>query len=101
MTAYSDAYRALTRDRALRADEAAALLARLRREHGDELADALGTHATDQYRPTESDTRADARRKRRAYGAVMRAVNLAREIAANPFRATVPPQGDTTNRSTS
>ncbi|WP_406200042.1 hypothetical protein OG331_25000 [Streptomyces sp. NBC_01017] len=101
MSAYSRAYQALTSGRPLRPDEAAQLLAELRKEHGDELADALGKHATEQYRPKPTDSKADDRRKRRAYGAVMRAANLAREIAASPFRATVPPQGDTTNRSTS
>jgi hypothetical protein len=101
VSAYSNAYKALTSGRALRPDEAAQVLADLRKEHGDELADALGKHATEQYEPKPSDTRAEDRRKRRAYGAVMRAANLAHEIASSPFRTTVPPQGDTTNRSTS
>lgn len=99
MSAYSRAFQALTSGRALRADEAAQLLADLRKENGDELADALGKHATEQYRPKPTDSKADDRRKRRAYGAVMRAANLAREIAGSPFRATIPPQSN--NRSTS
>ncbi|KJK40262.1 hypothetical protein UK15_07910 [Streptomyces variegatus] len=101
MSAYSRAFQALTSGRAMRPDEAAEALAALRKEYGDELADALGQHATEHYRPKPTDTKADDRRKRRAYGAVMRAANFAREIAASPFRATIPPQGDTTNRSTS
>jgi hypothetical protein len=99
VSAYSRAFRALTSGRALPPDEAAQLLAALRKEHGDELADALGEHATEHYRPQSTDSKADDRRKRRAYGAVMRAANLARDIASSPFRATVPPQSN--DRSTS
>lgn len=98
MSAYSRAFRALTSGRALRADEAAQLLADLRKETGNELVDAVAAHATEHYRPKPTDSRADDRRKRRAYGAVMRAANLAREIASSPFRATIPPQSN--NRST-
>jgi len=99
VSAYSRAYQALTSGRALRPDEAAQVLADLRKEHGNELADALSTHATERYQTKPTDTRADDRRKRRAYGAVMRAANLAREIASSPFRSTIPPQSN--NRSTS
>lgn len=100
MSAYSRAHRALTSGRPLRPEQAAQVLAELRTEYGAELATTLTAHAKERYGPKPSDTRADERRKRRAYGAVMRAAALAREIAASPFRTTIPPQGDTTNRST-
>ncbi|MEU0199172.1 MULTISPECIES: hypothetical protein [unclassified Streptomyces] len=99
MSAYSRAFQALTSGRAMRPEEASQVLADLRRDYGDELVNALVAHATERYRPKPTDSRADDRRKRRAYGAVMRAANLAREIAASPFRPTIPPQSN--NRSTS
>lgn len=98
MSAYTRAYQALTTGRPLRPGEAAQVLAELRTEYGEELATALAAHAKDKYAPKPSDTRADERRKRRSFGAVLRAAALAREIAASPFRATIPHQND---RSTS
>ncbi|WP_042170181.1 hypothetical protein [Streptomyces sp. NBRC 110035] len=95
MSAYARAYRALTTGRPLQPGEAAQVLAALRTEYGAELATALAAHAKDQYGTKPSDTQADERRKRRAYGAVMRAAKLARDIAASPFRATIPPQTGT------
>ncbi|MBQ1096295.1 hypothetical protein KBY55_09380 [Streptomyces sp. b94] len=82
MSAYTTAFQALTGGRALRPDEAAALLARLRKETGDELAAAVERELSGQFRRTETDTDAEFRRKRRAYGAAMRTVNRLRELAS-------------------
>ncbi|MGI3199621.1 hypothetical protein ACRJ4W_15320 [Streptomyces sp. GLT-R25] len=82
MSAYSKAFQALTGGRALRSDEAAALLAQLRKETGDELAAAVERELSGQFRRAETDTDAEFRRKRRQYGAAMRTVNRLREIAS-------------------
>ncbi|MEU7962403.1 hypothetical protein AB0D09_02870 [Streptomyces sp. NPDC049097] len=98
MSAYATAHRALTSGRALRPDEAARLLAELRKEFGQELADAMETQLSDKYRRSATDSDAEFRRKRRQYGAAMRTVNAFRHLASATFRSTVPPQR---NRSTS
>ncbi|MFM9675820.1 hypothetical protein [Streptomyces brasiliscabiei] len=98
MSAYSKAFQALTSGRALRPDEAAALLVDLRKEAGEELADALEKDLDGKYRRTDSDTDGSFRRKRRAYGAAMAVVNRLRKFAASPFLLSPPNQR---NRSTS
>ncbi|MBL1108028.1 hypothetical protein JK361_26145 [Streptomyces sp. 5-8] len=90
MTAYSTAYQALTSGRALRPGEAAQLLANLRKETGDELADAIEQQLSDKYRRTDTDTDGDFRRKRRQYGAAMRVINTIRHLAAAPVQPTIP-----------
>ncbi|MFD5266715.1 hypothetical protein [Streptomyces sp. NPDC058335] len=92
MSAYSRAYQALTRGRALRPEEASALLAQLRKETGAELADAIEEQLSGQYRRTATDTDGSFRRKRRAFGASMAVVNAFRQLAASPLRTTLPPQ---------
>lgn len=81
MSAYTTAFQALTSGRALRPNEASALLAQLRKETGDELAAAVERELSGQFRRTENDTDAEFRRKRRAYGAAIRTVNRFREFA--------------------
>ena len=99
MSAYSRTFRALTSGRALRPDEAAQLLAQLRKELGEEIAKTVAAELDGQFRRAATDTDAEFRRTRRKYGAAMRTVNRFRELAASPFRATIPPQSN--NRSTS
>ncbi|WP_282795150.1 hypothetical protein [Streptomyces sp. CC224B] len=84
MTAYTTAYRALTSDRALRPDDAAALLAAVRKEYAEELATAVEQDLSGKYRRTATDTDGSFRRKRRAYGASMAVVNRFRFFAASP-----------------
>jgi hypothetical protein len=98
VSSYTTAFQSLTRGRALRPDEAAALLTALRKEFGQELADAVQAHVSEEHLPAETDTYAAARRKRRAYGAAMRVVNRVREFAASPLLLSPP---DQRNRSTS
>ncbi|CAL9303065.1 hypothetical protein [Streptomyces sp. SudanB91_2054] len=91
MSAYTTAFQALTASRALRPDEAAALLAQLRKEIGDELAAAVERELSGQFRRTDTDTDAEFRRKRRAYGAAIRTLNRIRQLAATrttPTRST-------------
>ncbi|WP_327230840.1 hypothetical protein [Streptomyces murinus] len=90
MSAYSTAFRALTSGRPLRPDEAAQLLADLRKEYGQELADAIERDLSDQFRRAPTDTDGAFRRKRRDYGAAMRVVNAFRHLAA--ASPTLPPQ---------
>ncbi|MFB6771103.1 hypothetical protein [Streptomyces sp. NPDC056337] len=89
MSAYTLAFQALTSGRPLRPDEAAALLAQLRKETGDELTAAVERELSGQFRRTESDTDAEFRRKRRRYGAAMRTVNRLREIASTRTTTTL------------
>ncbi|MDT0567869.1 hypothetical protein RM704_10375 [Streptomyces sp. DSM 3412] len=98
MSAYTTGFQALTSGRALRPDEAAALLADLRREAGQELADALEKDLDGKYRRTDTDTDGEFRRKRRKYGAAMATVNRLREFAASSLLLSPPHQR---NRSTS
>ncbi|WP_328425943.1 hypothetical protein [Streptomyces sp. NBC_00443] len=97
-SAYSTAYQALTSARPLRPGEAAQLLADLRRETGEELADAVAAQLDGKYRRTAADTDTAFRKKQRSYGAAMRALNALRHLAAAPSSPTLPPQRD--NRST-
>lgn len=97
-SAYSTAFQALTSSRPLSPNQAAQLLADLRKEDGLELADAIERDLSGKYRRTPTDTEASFRRKRRDYGAAMRIVNAFRHLAAAPLRPTLPPQR---NRSTS
>ncbi|MBK3563186.1 MULTISPECIES: hypothetical protein [unclassified Streptomyces] len=94
MSAYSTVYQALTSSRALRPDEAAQMLGSLRREFGQELADAVERTLDGQYRRAETDTDAEFRRKRRKFGAAIRTLNLVREFATNPRGFTTPAQRD-------
>lgn len=94
MSAYSKAYQALTTGRALSHTDTAALLSSLRREFGQELADAVESTLDGQYRRTETDTDAEFRRKRRKFGAAIRTLNLVREFATNPRGFTTPAQRD-------
>ncbi|MBQ0827654.1 hypothetical protein [Streptomyces tagetis] len=96
MSAYSTAYQALTRGRPLRPAEAAQLLAALRRETGEELADAVERDLSGTCRRGPQDTDAEFRRRRRDFGAAMRVVNAVRNAAA--ATAPLPHQR---NRSTS
>ncbi|MEV0446090.1 hypothetical protein AB0I84_30785 [Streptomyces spectabilis] len=92
MTAYTTAYRALTGNRALRPDDAAALLASVRKEFAEELATAVERDLSGKYRRTATDTDGSFRRKRRAYGASMAVVNRFRLFAASPLRLSPPHQ---------
>ncbi|MEU1141830.1 hypothetical protein ABZ392_33980 [Streptomyces sp. NPDC005885] len=94
MSAYSTAYQALTRGQPLSDTDAAALLSSLRREFGQELADAVERDLDGKYRRTETDTDAEFRRKRRKFGAAIRTVNLVRQFATNPRGFTTPAQRD-------
>ncbi|MFI0530269.1 hypothetical protein ACH3XX_09495 [Streptomyces scabiei] len=98
MSAYTTAFKALTSGRALRPDEAAALLVALRKEAGEELATALEADLNGKFRRTDTDTDGSFRRKRRAYGAAITVVNRLREFAASPLLLSPPHQR---NRSTS
>ncbi|MGW4728902.1 hypothetical protein ACWEQC_06925 [Streptomyces shenzhenensis] len=98
MSAYSTAYQVLTRGLPLRPDEAAQLLADLRRETGEELAAAVQQELSGKYRRTPTDTDGSFRRKRRDFGASMAVVNTFRRLAAAPLRTSMPHQR---NRSTS
>ncbi|HEY6117912.1 MAG TPA: hypothetical protein VI172_18330 [Candidatus Dormibacteraeota bacterium] len=82
MSAYSDAFQALTRNRALRPDEAAVLLARLRKETGQDLAAAVEQTLSGKYVRTATDTDGSFRLKRRKYAAAMAVVNTFRHLAA-------------------
>ncbi|MGW5408971.1 hypothetical protein [Streptomyces spiralis] len=97
MSAYSTAFQALTSGRALRPGEAAELLADLRRETGEELADAVETQLDGKFRRTATDTDGSFRKKRLHYGASMRVVEAVRALARSS-RPTLPHQR---NRSTS
>ncbi|MGI5196536.1 hypothetical protein ACQEVY_23290 [Streptomyces sp. CA-288835] len=92
MSAYSDAFRALTSEPALRPDQAAHLLANLRKEIGEELADDVERDLSGKYRRTATDTDASFRRKRRDYGAAMRVVNAFRKLAASRLPNSTPHQ---------
>jgi len=98
MSAYSTAYTALTGGRALRPNEAAQLLASLRKETGEELADAIEQQLSGKYRRTSTDTDGSFRRKRRDFGASMAVVNAFRHLAA-ACHPTIP--NPRNNRSTS
>jgi hypothetical protein len=98
VSAYSTAYQALTAGRALRPGEAAQLLADLRQETGEELADAVERELSGKYRRTAQDTDGSFRRKRRDFGASMAIVNAFRALARASLPA-FPTQRD--NRSTS
>ncbi|MGW3166944.1 hypothetical protein ACWC9Q_29620 [Streptomyces sp. NPDC001142] len=89
MSAYTTAYQALTRGRPLRPDDAARLLAQLRKETGDELATVVERELSGQGRRTHTDTDAAFRRRRREYGAAIRALARVRDIAS---RTTPPSQ---------
>ncbi|WP_216588544.1 hypothetical protein [Streptomyces brasiliscabiei] len=97
MSAYSTAFKALTSGRALRPDEAAALLVDLRKEAGEELADALAKDLDGRFRRADTDTDGAFRRKRRDFGASMAVVNRLREFAASTLLLSPPHQR---NRST-
>ncbi|MGD6761388.1 hypothetical protein ACOKM5_20855 [Streptomyces sp. BH097] len=95
MTAYSDVFRALTSGRALRPAEASRLLAALHDEHAAELAEVIRGEAKKRCAPADTDSRADARKKRRRFGGMFSAASL---IDPAHRRATMPNQRD---RSTS
>ncbi|MFZ3569462.1 hypothetical protein ACNYS0_21150 [Streptomyces sp. BH034] len=95
MTAYSDAFRALTDGRALRPAEASRLLAAVRDEHAAELAEQIRNEAKRRCQPADSDSHAIDRRKRRRFGGMQSAASL---IDPAHRRATLPDQRD---RSTS
>lgn len=94
MSAYSKAHQALTSGQPLSSADAAALLGDLRKEFGQELADAVERTLDGQYRRTDTDTDAEFRRKRRKFGAAIRTLNLVREFATNPRGFTTPAQRD-------
>ncbi|MEU3093396.1 hypothetical protein ABZ690_00840 [Streptomyces sp. NPDC006967] len=73
MIAYVRIYRALTTGRPVPASEAAQLLAQLRQDHGQEFADDLTTWAAKEYGEQSNESQADARRRRRSFGAVRKA----------------------------
>ncbi|MBK3631611.1 hypothetical protein JHN52_01270 [Streptomyces sp. MBT97] len=98
MSAYTTAFQALTDGRPLRPGEAAQLLANLRQETGEELAQAIEKQLDGKFRRTEDDTSATFRKKRAQYGASMRIVNALRALA-QATRPTFPHQRN--NRSTS
>ncbi|MFE9906459.1 hypothetical protein [Streptomyces achromogenes] len=89
MSAYSTAYQALTAGRALRPHEAAKVLADLRRETGEELADAVEKQLDGKFRRSPTDTDGSFRKKRLHYGASMRVINAFRALAKDP-RPTIP-----------
>ncbi|MEH0428795.1 hypothetical protein QBB34_21170 [Streptomyces stelliscabiei] len=98
MSAYTTAFKALTSGRALGPDEAAAVLADLRKEAGEELATALEKDLDGKFRRTDTDTDGAFRRKRRDFGASMAVVKRLREFATSRFLLSPPHQR---NRSTS
>ncbi|MFD3614467.1 hypothetical protein ACFWWT_04290 [Streptomyces sp. NPDC058676] len=97
MSAYSTAYKALTSGRAMRPGEAAQLLADLRRETGEELADAVEAQMSGQYLRAATDTDGLFRMKRRKYAAAMSVLTAFRALA----RASRPDFPHQRNRSTS
>ncbi|MGQ4358516.1 hypothetical protein [Streptomyces sp. SAS_272] len=99
MTAYTTVFKALTAGSALRPGEAAQLLAALRQETGEELADAIETQLDGKFRRTGDDTDASFRKKRVRYGISMRIVNALRALAKAPHLSNFPHQRN--NRSTS
>lgn len=70
MSTYTTVYRALVSGRAVPASEAAQLLADLRQDHGTEFAGLLQAYARETYSPTATEAHGDARRRKRAYGAI-------------------------------
>jgi hypothetical protein len=97
VTAYSDAYRALSSSRALKPAEVTRLLASVLDEHAAELAEVIRTEAKRRCLPTDTDTNAVDRRKRRRYGGMLSAAALIDPaLRANPT-----PIPEQRNRSTS
>ncbi|MCX4575662.1 hypothetical protein OHB41_21200 [Streptomyces sp. NBC_01571] len=94
MNAYGKVYDALTDGRPRPRAEVVQLLADLRREYGQELADAVEKDLDGQYRRADTDTNAEFRRKRQKYGIAMRTLALVREFASNPRSFTTPAQRD-------
>ncbi|MEV5606977.1 hypothetical protein [Streptomyces sp. NPDC052225] len=95
MTAYTQAFQALTGKRALTPAEATRLLAAVLDEHAGELADVIRTEAKRLNAPQEKDTPAIDRRKRRRHRGMQTAASL---IDPAHKRAQLPHQRD---RSTS
>ncbi|MFF8656758.1 hypothetical protein [Streptomyces huasconensis] len=87
MTAYSDAYQALTSGHALTPAEAAQLLARVHDEHAHELADLVRSEARKLCAVDPQDTRAIDRRKRRRYGGMTAAAALIERARAEATAA--------------
>ncbi|MFE0036789.1 hypothetical protein [Streptomyces sp. NPDC059015] len=93
-TAYSRAYQGLVKG-GMSAGQAAALLAELRKEDGEELAAGLRAHAKTLLRPEPTDTFAIQRKKKIRFGALQRAADWIADTAAG--RISLPSQR--TNRS--
>jgi hypothetical protein len=81
VSAYTTAFRALTAGQSLRPGEAAQLLADLRRETGEELADAVERQLSGKFRRADTDTDGAFRKKRMHYGVSMRVVDAFRALA--------------------
>ncbi|MEU9149158.1 hypothetical protein AB0D59_01055 [Streptomyces sp. NPDC048417] len=82
-SAYARAYQALTRGRALRPDEAAELLAELRKETAKELTDTVLEQLVTDSQVTSTDTEGVIRRKRRAFSAASKTLRAIRQAAAS------------------
>ncbi|MCG7204005.1 hypothetical protein [Streptomyces arenae] len=90
MSAYYRAHRALTSGQALRPAEAAQLLAELRRENGEQLADAIAAQLDGTCRRAPGDSAAAYRKKSWTFATVMRVVANIRRLSALPVSPTIP-----------
>ena len=97
MSAYVTVLEALTTGRALDPTAAVQLLADLRRETGEQLADGIEKQLDGKFIRTAADSDTSYRKKRTTYGTAMRIVNAFRALA----RATKPFPHQHTDRSTS
>ncbi|MFG2277566.1 hypothetical protein ACGFNQ_02610 [Streptomyces asoensis] len=84
MSAHAKVLQALTTGQALDPSAAVQLLADLRKETGEQLADAIAAQLDGHFgrEPGDSDTR--FRKKRTTYGTAMRIVNAFRALARAP-----------------
>ncbi|MFD3835358.1 hypothetical protein ACFWWC_03750 [Streptomyces sp. NPDC058642] len=99
MSAYAEVLQALTADSRLEPSDAEQLLARLRKETGEELAEAVEKQLDGRFRRQAGDSETAFRNKKRVYAASMRVVQAIRRLGAAPVRPNFPHQRD--NRSTS
>jgi hypothetical protein len=97
MSAYARIFQGLVAG-GMSADSAAAELAQLRAETGQELAAGLRTHATEVHALQPNDSHAVARKRKTRFGAMNRAADWILAVTATGRLTTTPPQR--TNRST-
>jgi len=97
VSAYAEVLQVLTTGRQLDPADAVQLLARLRKETGEELAASVEKQLDGKYRRTQADSDAAFRKKKLYFGASMRVLQAVRRLAAAPINPFPTPR----NRSTS